>query len=202
MGHENKGNNNKLKDFSIVKQILLSSTLGNVWRSVWRICKLMLGCKELSYSSTEQDHVKSVRLRQMVADILCTLLLTKSQQISYQRKACNSASPRKISVFQFWYKWQLTFPSETLTVPIVWIVPDQHKPRSFLQGNDSFKKDQKNILPAKQGAVYHQIQLPFGKPRGPGRAGPVLMHIFQRRPRRCNWFCQPSKRPVKKVSLK
>ena len=114
----------------IVKQILLSSTLGNVWRSVWRICKLMLGCKELSYSSTEQDHVKSVRLRQMVADILCTLLLTKSQQISYQRKACNSASPRKISVFQFWYKWQLTFPSETLTVPIVWIVPDQYKTRS------------------------------------------------------------------------
>ena len=64
------------------------------------------------------------------------------------------------------------------------------------------KRTKKNILPAKQGAVYHQIQLPFGKPRGPGRAGPVLMHIFQRRPRRCNWFCQPSKRPVKKFSLK
>ena len=150
MGHENKGNNNKLKDFSIVKQILLSSTLGNVWRSVWRICKLMLGCKELSYSSTEQDHVKSVRLRQMVADILCTLLLTKSQQISYQRKACNSASPRKISVFQFWYKWQLTFPSETLTVPIVWIVPDQHKPRSSYKEMILLKRTKKIFyLPSK-----------------------------------------------------
>ena len=30
-----------------VKQILLSSNLGNVKRTVWRICILMLGCKGL-----------------------------------------------------------------------------------------------------------------------------------------------------------
>ena len=31
----------------IVKQVLLASTLGNVQRTVWRICILMLGCKGL-----------------------------------------------------------------------------------------------------------------------------------------------------------
>ena len=31
----------------IVKQILLVSILGNVLRTVWRICLLMLGCKGL-----------------------------------------------------------------------------------------------------------------------------------------------------------
>ena len=47
-GHENKGNGHQLKKLSIVKQILLDSTLGNVWRTVWRICIMMLGCKGLS----------------------------------------------------------------------------------------------------------------------------------------------------------
>ena len=32
----------------IVKQILLVSTLGNVYRTVWRICILMLLCKGLN----------------------------------------------------------------------------------------------------------------------------------------------------------
>ena len=31
----------------IVKQILLVRTLGNLWRTVWRICTLMLECKQL-----------------------------------------------------------------------------------------------------------------------------------------------------------
>ena len=33
-----------LKTLLIMKQILLISALGNVWRAVWRICLLMLGC--------------------------------------------------------------------------------------------------------------------------------------------------------------
>ena len=45
--HENKGNNHQLKRLLIVKQILLVNTLGNVWRTVWRIYILMLGCKGL-----------------------------------------------------------------------------------------------------------------------------------------------------------
>ena len=36
----------------IVKQILLASTLGNIYRAAWRICILMLGCKEWSPSLT------------------------------------------------------------------------------------------------------------------------------------------------------
>ena len=33
-----------LKNLLIIKQILLVSTLGNVQRTVWRICTLMSGC--------------------------------------------------------------------------------------------------------------------------------------------------------------
>ena len=40
-------NNHQINKLVIVKQILLVSTLGNVWRTVWRICILMLGCKGL-----------------------------------------------------------------------------------------------------------------------------------------------------------
>ena len=32
----------------IVQQILLVSTISNVYRMVWKICILMLGCKELA----------------------------------------------------------------------------------------------------------------------------------------------------------
>ena len=37
------------KKLLIVKQILLVSTLGNVYRTVWRICLLMLGWKSCGY---------------------------------------------------------------------------------------------------------------------------------------------------------
>ena len=43
--HENKGNNHQLKKLLILKQILLTSILGNVRRTVWRICILMLAFK-------------------------------------------------------------------------------------------------------------------------------------------------------------
>ena len=47
-GHKKKGNDHQLKKLLIVIQILLVSTLGNVSRTVWRICLLMLGCKGLN----------------------------------------------------------------------------------------------------------------------------------------------------------
>ena len=43
----NKIITDQLKKRLIVKQILLFSTLENVWKRVWRICILMLGCEEL-----------------------------------------------------------------------------------------------------------------------------------------------------------
>ena len=39
---------NYLKQLLIVKQILLVSLFGSVWRTVWRISILMLGCKGLT----------------------------------------------------------------------------------------------------------------------------------------------------------
>ena len=43
-GNETKGNDGKLKKPLIVRQILLFSTMGNVYRTVWRIIILMLIC--------------------------------------------------------------------------------------------------------------------------------------------------------------
>ena len=40
-GCENKGNDHQLKRLLIVKQILLDSTLGNIWRTLRRIWILM-----------------------------------------------------------------------------------------------------------------------------------------------------------------
>ena len=44
----NKGNDHQLKKLLTAKQILLVSIIGNVWRKVWRICIMMLGCKGLN----------------------------------------------------------------------------------------------------------------------------------------------------------
>ena len=37
-------NDHQPEKLLIVKQILLVNTLGNIWKTVWRIYKLMLGC--------------------------------------------------------------------------------------------------------------------------------------------------------------
>ena len=49
-GQENKGRDHQLKKRLIIKQILLVSTLGNVKRTVWTICILMLGRIGLEHS--------------------------------------------------------------------------------------------------------------------------------------------------------
>ena len=46
-GHEKIGNDHHLRRLSIVKQILLVSSIRNVQRTVWRICILMLGFKRV-----------------------------------------------------------------------------------------------------------------------------------------------------------
>ena len=45
--HENEGNDHQLKKLSIIRQIVLVSTLVTVQRAVWRMWILMLGCKGL-----------------------------------------------------------------------------------------------------------------------------------------------------------
>ena len=46
-GHEKMGNDHHLRRLSIVKQILLISSIRNVQRTVWRICIMMLGFKRV-----------------------------------------------------------------------------------------------------------------------------------------------------------
>ena len=46
-GLKNEGNDHQLKKLLIDNQILLVSTLRNVWWTVWRICILILWCKGL-----------------------------------------------------------------------------------------------------------------------------------------------------------
>ena len=54
-GHENKRNDRILKNILIAKQILPASSLKNVWRTVWRICTLTLGCKGLCVTNIVVD---------------------------------------------------------------------------------------------------------------------------------------------------
>ena len=55
--HVNKGNDHQLKKLSIVKQILLVSTLGNVKLTVWRIKILVLRWKELKESNSGKKNI-------------------------------------------------------------------------------------------------------------------------------------------------
>ena len=45
----------RLKKLRIIGQILHVGILGNVYRTVWRICILMLGCKGLCYIVSGQN---------------------------------------------------------------------------------------------------------------------------------------------------
>ena len=53
-------NDHQLKKPVIVKQILLVSTLGNVYRAVWRICTLMSGWKGLNNSKVHYIIIPNV----------------------------------------------------------------------------------------------------------------------------------------------
>ena len=48
-GHKDQDKDPQLKKLLIVIQILLLNTLGNIWKTVRRMCILMLGCKGLSW---------------------------------------------------------------------------------------------------------------------------------------------------------
>ena len=61
----------------IVKQILLVSTLGNVVRSVWRICRLMLGCKGLQEHLSQETTFPRTKLMNQ----LIQLILSSSKQM-------------------------------------------------------------------------------------------------------------------------
>ena len=51
LGHENLGNEHRLRKLWIVAQILLTGIEGNVWRTACKLCILMLGCKGLSQNA-------------------------------------------------------------------------------------------------------------------------------------------------------
>ena len=59
-GHWNNGNDHQLKKLLIVKQILLISTTGNIWRTVWRICILIVACKGLSHLHQSKGKSRSI----------------------------------------------------------------------------------------------------------------------------------------------
>ena len=52
----NKGNNHQIKKLLIFKQNLLTSTLGNIQRTVWRICILILEYKGVTLWSTFNEN--------------------------------------------------------------------------------------------------------------------------------------------------
>ena len=69
-GHENKGNDHQLKKLLIVTQILNISTLGNIKRTVWRICILMLRCKLILSGSEWLPNFLAVIVLWRLADLM------------------------------------------------------------------------------------------------------------------------------------
>ena len=58
---EYKGYDHQLKKLLIVKQIHLVSTLRRILWTVWRICTLMLGCKELNHCLKRAKEKKNIK---------------------------------------------------------------------------------------------------------------------------------------------
>ncbi|CAH3137714.1 unnamed protein product, partial [Pocillopora meandrina] len=54
-GQENEGADHRLKKLLIVGQILHVGILANVYKTVWRICIFILGCKGFSYTVSGQN---------------------------------------------------------------------------------------------------------------------------------------------------
>ena len=81
-GHENKEKDHQLKKFSIVKKILLDSTLGNVWQTVWRICIMMLGLSVIFNDVYFFLWISNFNIYLLPADIcqVCTGNLTHCRQ--------------------------------------------------------------------------------------------------------------------------
>ena len=52
--------NHQVEDVLIVKQILLIIAIGNVWRTVWRMCMLISGCKGLRRHVLTKGQVTAV----------------------------------------------------------------------------------------------------------------------------------------------
>ena len=61
-GHQNKGNNHQVEKVSIVERILIS-TIANVRRKVWRVCKLISGFKGLRVSAGSALTVSRLKIQ-------------------------------------------------------------------------------------------------------------------------------------------
>ena len=77
-----------IMELLIVKQILLVSTLGNVWRTVWRICRMMLGCKGLKRWKAEntvdnmlENRVKINRLAIILAILFISIVRLQNDSL-------------------------------------------------------------------------------------------------------------------------
>ena len=99
-----KGSDHQLKKLLIVKQILLVSALQNVWRTVWRILMLMIGCKGLKCSRRVNNQKQSLRRILEVISLYKSqnyfsdgfvLSMTEHLQISFKTVLCFKMSSKK-----------------------------------------------------------------------------------------------------------
>ena len=128
-----KGSDHRLKKLLIVKQILLVSALQNVWRTVWRILMLMIGCKGLKCSRRVNNQKQSLRRILEVISLYKSqnyfsdgfvLSMTEHLQISFKTVLCFKMSSKKpvrnplfdlLYVF-FYFFFSLSFPFSILTM--------------------------------------------------------------------------------------
>ena len=87
-----KGNDHQLKKLLIVKQILLVTTLGNVWRTVWRICMLISGCIGLITLTilVQVEDESNVLLDGSLIDLCGAVLLWRSAEAIKEMPVCLS----------------------------------------------------------------------------------------------------------------
>ena len=87
-----KGNDHQLKKLLIVKQILFVTTLGNVWRAVWRICMLISGCIGLITLTilVQVEDESNVLLDGSLIDLCGAVLLWRSAEAIKEMPVCLS----------------------------------------------------------------------------------------------------------------
>ena len=80
-GHKKNGNDHQLTRRSMVtKQILYVSVLRHVWRTVWRICMMMLGCTGLR-NTTSPSQLSFISSRNSLSPAL-------REKTAYQSNCC------------------------------------------------------------------------------------------------------------------
>ena len=112
LGHENLGNEHRLRKLWIVAQVLLIGIEGNVWRTVCKVCILMLGCKGLSQNVHKLSSSQIRYFTSLFGSLLDRFFVIHSQQ---SLQVWFRVYPRKYHHAPHWLGSWCRFLSQTAT---------------------------------------------------------------------------------------